>query len=1512
MERFGSAITQRRLALGVFLSIAGLLVGCGEDVTTDRGGAVSRTREAVEAAPPTSLTLALPDNMAPQRVPIAATRSLQVRDRAKIKAKLGGYAPIVSTGATETFLGVEAITGNVWSQSSVRLSPRTRVEGFVRTAGSVFPASDAVVTGGLQANTALGTLRNSTWSTNIPPNSGGSIALEPNQSRQLSPTGYGTLSVKSSATLVLTAGTYGFESWQFESGSKLVIDDSAGPVVVYVRGTTTWRGQVTKQGDASAVALRLLLVPYGTSTAFVEAPFKGTVFTPNGGLVLQPSNGTGEHYGAFFGQDVTVEAGVVVNHRAFPWSTVLPPDTVTMTDTPVTLRPTLPQPPSNNGGSGGTGGSGGSAGSGTAGSGGSGGSSNPNVTTVSLPDPISFKVPKDIWAVSGNAGNGTVRLTFSANGNAPVVCTYIGGSSNNTPTTDLDFAKGLRYLFESCTGNVTAGQQATGDVFELEIVSAATNYPKTTVDLHLGEGCSGSLPPPLTPDEVVVLRDNFNWRTTGALEETDPEGYPALWHGLVYIDRPEQLRALERWKVYWSTMPLSSTYAAQFDGQCGRVEHATDGKGLVVYAVFPAKLFNILRTFSIEARLKNAEPPFQFIVPTTPDEPDFTNSDGSLRYATLSSSGYAAWLASRPPQQPWFGSDLVSAAAEAFGDAANWIDDNIIDPAGDVANTGFSYVGKGWDEVVDWTANAVDNTWETIQSGLGDFAGLLEGNVAITLDVHMQNRDPLFGGSPMVRGWGRNIMEPLPNGMEHDTGVRPPLLPRGAFVSIRQWGFGFLPVMNQERLPGDGSVTIHVVEGAEARGGNGLCFELENDDALMTTDFAPNEVCNFSGPVFDDFEHDKHTNLYTNQKDLHALSQIVDGADYARTVIGWNPWKMDVLIGGAANHITGLLNDFEGSISAVENGDSRAMCLCLDYPGVGAGAIPLLAGAVGTAIPGIQIVGSPLILKDLWWPDDVAAPVDSRGVMTHEYGHFLMCDLLFRKGEGEGATGPIGAGGPVTLSALVPRILEGNNDSRDDEIALVTESWADAFAMQVVGGANYIRAQHSTQPEDFDHRMGFCNGPHCMEFNYQGGDDYDTSELLSPGKQAFLEELAKVESTIHDAFDSGNDSRRLTSAPSNGDIWLADAGGTMRFASASYLAVEDEPVALDGAGWKRWVDGWLSRGGHPLRSEYFGGLSDAMAQQNATWCDRCEVFAVHEFLPLDPMGSPFGDPTLYATGTFSSHFERWQICNQDPHITTWLGGDPPERHLNLDASCEPCGPLQFSNEGTCTACALQEVPRGDHCEACPLGTMPDPSSNECIACDPNEISVGGECIQCPLGETADRTTNACVPCPADAIVNLDTQTTCGSVRLTTTTFQGEGDLCPLDYWIEVQNLQRAIENECDVVSILVEPVDVSEPNPCETRTAKLTVFDAHSSLSLLDSSFGSGTWDTNIICGINGCVENPNCTYPTRYVIDENQLSVGIDTVRVLASAEGPTGAGGRSAIPAEVMVSLDDVGDIR
>jgi hypothetical protein len=1381
--------------------------------------------------------------MAPQRTPVLAMNSLRLGDRAKIKAKRGdGSAPVVNTGSAYTQVGAEAASGDLWSKAATTIADRVRIEGSVRVSSTLSLGNDVVVTGDSNSNTPLGALRESSWAPVVPVNTEGNVTLEPSQTRVVVPGGYGFVSVKEGASLKLSSGTYAFDGdVTVEPGGKLVIDDAEGPVVAYVRGTgITFRGVVEKQSEPTSSKVDLLFVVLGPGASFVEPPFRGTIFAPKGSVTLQPLNGAGEHVGAFFARDLNVEAGVTVRHRPFPWSKVLPPGIIEMKDAPIRLKPVADGP-----------------------------DGEPGDVEVTPPEPVVFEIPRDIWVTVGNAGHGTFKLSFRSPQGVTTVCTYTGGSPVAAPITDLDRAKGLRYTFPSCTNGFEHGQSTTADWFRAEIVSDATNQDRTAVSLDLGKGCSGSLPAALSPEEVVAIRDNFNWHTTGALPETDSEGRAALWHGLIYVDRPEQLQALNLWRVFWSTMPISDSYAAGLRGKCGRVEHATDSEGVMVYAIFPAKLFNILRTFSIEAALKNAAPPFKAIVPSSPGDPGYLNPDGSIKYSALASAGFKEWLAAGVEQQPWFGEDLVNWAGDALEDAGDWIDDNIIDPAGEVADSGFSYVTSGWDEAVDWVAGAIDDTWEGIQVGLAEFVGLFEDRVEVTLNFRMQNRDPLLFDNRMQRTWGSEF------GKE--------IVPHGIYTNIRQWGWGFLPALTREKLPEGGTVKLDVLEGASGSGGNGLCFELDNDDAMMSSDFAPNEVCDFDGPMFEDFEHDTTNDVVVFQKDLHALTQVVDSADYVRTVMGWEPHKMDILIGWAANGMTSLLN-----------GSPRAMCLCLDFPGVGAGAISTIGDLLGPVTAGTGNIAASLLLKDLWWPDDSEPSVDSRGVMTHEYGHFTMCSLLFDKASGE-----TGLGGPTALTKLIGRIAEGNDpNNRNRPIALVTESWADSFAMQVVGGSNYLRVDNATNPNNLDYSMGFCTAPDCMDWNYQGTNDY-------PFNGNFYDELAKFESTIHDAFDRSDDSRRLTDQPWNGDVWQYGVSGQLVLSASSYLAVDDEPASLSGVGWQFWVEKWLARGGSPNREDYFGGLSDAMAQQGNSWCDRCEVFAVHEFMMTDAAGNPVGAPSLYVPVTFGDHFSRWQLCAGEDGLSAILG-DPPSAHLNLDASCTACGPLEFSDAGTCTSCPASEVPRGDHCEPCPDGTVPD-LTNECVECGPLEISTEGVCEQCPFGTAPDRSTNTCVECAADAVVDVSgAPSSCEATALVTTTTTPEaGDSCPWSYYVDVVNLDSVIAAGCSGVSIDVRPAGSLDAATCPNRVVQTVVYDG--SWNLLESKGADGTWIPGTCPPPSPsepiCLDPPRCEFGVSFTIDEESIEDGLDRVRLDVTALDVTDWENSSDVPAEVRV---------
>ena len=896
---------------------------------------------------------------------------------------------------------------------------------------------------------------------------------------------------------------------------------------------------------------------------------------------------------------------------------------------------------------------------------------------LTTPAPVSFTVPPDIYARTGNAGNGQVELHFRTP-DGVATCTYQGASTVSHPTTDLDRMRGRRYRLVSCDNGDQAGQSETSNWFSLQVLGGDALDPSgvTSVSLNLGGGCSDQLPAPLAADEVSAMRDGFTWDSIAKLPETDTDGHPALYHGLIYIESKDQLAALDRLKIYWSAQPLSERYMADLRGKCGRVEHATDGRGVVVYAVFPAQIFNMLRDAGIQSIRANVAPPFRFIIPSPPDQPDYVNADGSLKYAALASSGYGDWLASRPATQALWGLSALEKVGDVAEDAASWTEENVVEPAVQIAELPITVATGGLPKLVDSLVNDGDDFWMGVQKILGDIGSGLLGSVTMHLTFSIENRDPQFPlGSPLVRLWGP----------PDATGQRPRVVPTGVHVRVRQWGFGFLPLMHEAQLADDGQVTLKATKGQSGRDGD-LCIELATDYGSVTTDLIPNEVCDFAQGRYGDYTHDIDDTLAISQADVFSFTQLKDSADYYRTIMGASPYKLDVLTGWIANEATQIIAK-----------KHRAMTLCLGFPGMASSAITAAASALGAASdlllgPIGDVVGtvsSAILEKDLWWPDagDASPARDSRGVMTHEYGHFAMCSLLFDQG------------GPGGLTGLIARVFEGQDDARTDEVAQMTEAWADTFAMQVVGGTNYIRGAHATAGV-----VSFCTSSPCMDENYVGANDYDAAN-------PFLDELARFESLIYDAFDRQDALGRFTSAIANGDVLHYDKRLQLEISPTPYLTNADENVSLPASAWRTWVKHWLALGLKPSHANVMGGLVQTMADQGYNWCDRCDLFALHA--KETPPSAFDADPTGRPAPTIGQQMLRWQACTSSPELKSWLGAAPAP-YLNMTPSCTACPLHSFVDaNGVCQPCGPNQVAHGNSCQDC-AGTFASESSEECV------------------------------------------------------------------------------------------------------------------------------------------------------------------------------------------------------
>jgi len=110
------------------------------------------------------------------------------------------------------------------------------------------------------------------------------INLGPGQSGSRGPGAYAAVQVFQNATLTLSTGTYYFDSLQLESGSHVVLNQTSGPVIIYVRTTLALRGDI--RASASGAAPDLLLVYLGSTDASAEVAFSGTIVAPNARLFL--------------------------------------------------------------------------------------------------------------------------------------------------------------------------------------------------------------------------------------------------------------------------------------------------------------------------------------------------------------------------------------------------------------------------------------------------------------------------------------------------------------------------------------------------------------------------------------------------------------------------------------------------------------------------------------------------------------------------------------------------------------------------------------------------------------------------------------------------------------------------------------------------------------------------------------------------------------------------------------------------------------------------------------------------------------------------------------------------------------------------------------------------------------------------------------------------------------------------------------------------------------------------
>lgn len=807
------------------------------------------------------------------------------------------------------------------------------------------------------------------------------------------------------------------------------------------------------------------------------------------------------------------------------------------------------------------------------------------------PSPVQFKIPTEIPVLLGNGGNQTVELRFRTPESAEIACTYRGGSEVSHPGDAYEKARGHRYHFETCDNGLHADQAATGVWFRLHINDGDSQDPAalTQVEIQLGASLS-ELSPPISEEESVKIREAFSWKATKELPEETTEGSPTLYYTLVYVEEREQIDALDELLVHYSTLPLFADELARWEGQSGMFTHDGDGHGLFLFALMPGVTYNLLRFHAL------AGDDLFSVIALRDTPPSARSLDGSISYEALRTSGFVyrdltpddveTWPASPEQPQPKM---LFNAWKRAL---------------------------------LKKLAKLVISTVRLVVKGIGLVDRWIGGSVELSVRLDMRNLDPRFGvDTPMQRAWGKGAGQQV-----NLPGVR---------VSVWQTSLGVIPTLFSARTDDTSVARMKVALGKKAT----ICVSAESPAALITSLLVAREVCQFGSVNGSQLHHDLNLPIPVKHRLFNVLAQASEGRAYLKDVAGYTPYKADILVGKLANF-------------AMASQDGVAVTPCFGFPNL---AYDTLVDYLANAVSLVPVVGSAmrLVIKsagilyavDMILPDSpsVADPsiddnFDSRGIVSHEYGHFALCSLLYSERPGNITDG--------YTDAILSRIKEGGAPSASAEAGYINEAFADFFAAQVVGGVNYFAPGGGTNTEE-DCDPGFSSLGMC----YCLADSKGTCmEANATSTGSFDDHVARVATLLHDAFD-GAPSLPAQNLPGNADAWN-DSTGVLNYSMTSHTGSNaDEGVALNGKHLQTLIAKWNDRGDKLTEDNFLGGLSDAMADAGYDWCSRCEVFALHDS----------------RWNTYAMHYA--DLCTLAP-IASWIGPSAQSSVITLQPGPE--------------------------------------------------------------------------------------------------------------------------------------------------------------------------------------------------------------------------------------------------
>lgn len=1279
-----------------------MAAGCSADGEpgSETVSSISQAVESPVGQEQIQIAVSLPESASLGRVAVAASQSLTVADRVKIFGDAS-----VSSGIAS--VGVEANTGNLDVRDQVTLRDRAHVLGSV-FAKSVQRGNSVLIDGGVTLRPTPAAPVSVAWTVSVGSASLGPVQLEPDLTRDLPPGKYTTFSVKSRSSVTLHSGVYALDDFTLEPQAKLRIDDRDGPVQVVVKGNFTYRGQIV---SAIGESPQLLFAVQGSSV-MVEAPFTGALLAPNAQVRFQAARPDG-HKAFIYGAQVSLEPDTKIYRLPFDWSTVvgtdfdpIPPDAIVRDISEGDLDISVNVP---------------ADGSGT------------HFDSGKLTKSERFRLRDKYTVAGGTIGNGTATFRFRLGSGNWTTCTYKGQSPTATPTTAADLLKGTLLVLQSCSDGLPPGNWRTGDQFDLTVNPSPGYHVIIDSPLLRPEACDDAMEM-LTVAQARDMRAQFDWSKATKVDGQNPDGTPTLFYAWVYVRNKAEALNLKKLYVHVLSRPLFDEELLKFGGRCGSFTNPGDGTGMFVPVLLPGKTYNKLIDALRNGDLSGDRTIFDAVILRNDVPASVRNANGSVSLQALKAANF----------------HYLDYEASPFANPATMT----LDAGG----------SKILVDAVAWVGQAARDVGEAITGVLGDIDQIFRGGgIDITFHLRAITRDTSFGNQAMVRNWGTYAGSNL-----GATGMQ---------VKIIQRTAGIIPITQHADTNINGKVTVEASPGADVRR-SGLCVELRTKAALVTDFLMPNEICDLRGYIDDNdtstaqevkkkfkFSFDKTAtyDLHIDNTRMTGLYQADDVYRYAKTVMDFEAPRARMLSG------------YWAATFAPKDG-TKLFTPCLNFPntlsdlmmavgGVGGGLagadigsiIPALGTLAGTAVGAVvgsafgAVVGQTDIVMTL--KSDLRR---SRGVMSHEYGHYEFCSLLF-------------AANPLAVDHVIWGTIGAGNDTMAP-LRYTNEAVAEYFMGQVTSGSNYGWMDNARYSSSDD---AYCanDQPDCWDKNYFESSTGDQN-------------IGRVASMFLDMFD-GHGGDRKANVPNNGNGWQActdppvtspaacmtnaDCGAgercvvdaannsvclcsTLTYRSSTGYGDLDrmssvgipERVHMSGkemkglanrlaAGLGPFVhytnDGW---GGNAIdEPKLRKAINDTMVEAKQNWCDRCVVLALHD----TKLNTKIRD----TPGALLNAASVYEACNSDPDLVAALGEAPPEASLRIN-------------------------------------------SVDCSACGPNEVSTpNGTCEPCLAGEVVG---NSCNKCKADVVLEAGTMPLENDFDVTVPT---PGDNCPDKFWVEINN-----------------------------------------------------------------------------------------------------------------------------